>query len=91
MTSHRDGDVAGSSIERGIKQSHCLSDSVSGQYGISFPAISTGIFGYPLDAATDVAVNTVREKLAADRRSSASSSRACIEVLGVYRKPGISD
>lgn len=27
---------------------------------ISFPAISTGIFGYPLDAATDIAVETVR-------------------------------
>ena len=27
---------------------------------VSFPAISTGIFGYPLDAATDIAVETVR-------------------------------
>jgi O-acetyl-ADP-ribose deacetylase len=27
---------------------------------VSFPAISTGIFGYPLDAATDIAVDTVR-------------------------------
>ena len=27
---------------------------------MSFPAISTGIFGYPLDAATDIAVETVR-------------------------------
>jgi O-acetyl-ADP-ribose deacetylase (regulator of RNase III) len=27
---------------------------------VSFAAISTGIFGYPLDAATDVAVATVR-------------------------------
>jgi O-acetyl-ADP-ribose deacetylase len=27
---------------------------------VSFPAISTGIFGYPLDEATDVAVATVR-------------------------------
>ena len=27
---------------------------------VSFPAISTGIFGYPLDAATDIAVATVR-------------------------------
>jgi O-acetyl-ADP-ribose deacetylase (regulator of RNase III) len=27
---------------------------------ISFPAISTGIFGYPLDQAIDIAVTTVR-------------------------------
>jgi len=27
---------------------------------VSFPAISTGIFGYPLDAATDIAVEVVR-------------------------------
>ena len=27
---------------------------------VAFPAISTGIFGYPLDAATDIAVDTVR-------------------------------
>jgi O-acetyl-ADP-ribose deacetylase len=27
---------------------------------VSFPAIATGIFGYPLDEATDIAVATVR-------------------------------
>ena len=27
---------------------------------VSFPAISTGIFGYPLEQATDIAVATVR-------------------------------
>lgn len=31
---------------------------------IAFPAISTGIFGYPLAAATDVAVAVVRDALA---------------------------
>ena len=31
---------------------------------VAFPAISTGVFGYPLDAATKVAVETVRKVLA---------------------------
>lgn len=34
-------------------------DSV-GARSVAFPAISTGIFGYPLDAATAVAVDAVR-------------------------------
>ena len=35
-----------------------------GLKSIAFPAISTGIFGYPLGDATQVAVRTVREALA---------------------------
>jgi O-acetyl-ADP-ribose deacetylase len=31
-----------------------------GAASVAFPAISTGIFGYPLEAATDVAMSTVR-------------------------------
>jgi O-acetyl-ADP-ribose deacetylase (regulator of RNase III) len=30
---------------------------------IAFPALSTGIFGYPIEAAAKVAVGTVREEL----------------------------
>ena len=32
-----------------------------GATSVAFPAISTGIYGYPLDAATDVAISSVRE------------------------------
>ncbi len=32
---------------------------------IAFPAISTGIYGYPLRAATGIAVSTIRQELAA--------------------------
>jgi O-acetyl-ADP-ribose deacetylase (regulator of RNase III) len=35
-----------------------------GLASIAFPAISTGIYGYPLEAATEVAVATVRTELA---------------------------
>lgn len=36
-----------------------------GLRSVAFPAISTGIYGFPLDRATDIAVRTVREELAA--------------------------
>lgn len=36
----------------------------NGCRSIAFPAISTGIYGYPFEAATRIALATVREKLA---------------------------
>ena len=57
---------------------------------IAFPAISTGIYGYPLEPATDIAVTTVRAALDAG-----SSIRevvfACFsaEVLRAYGKAGV--
>ena len=57
---------------------------------IAFPAISTGIFGYPLVQATQVAVNTVRQHLA----GSTGIKRvffACFsnDVLEAYRQAGV--
>lgn len=40
------------------RNSLAMADEV-GAATVSFPAISTGIFGYPLDAATDIAIGTV--------------------------------
>ena len=61
-----------------------------GLSSMAFPAISTGIYAYPLEAATQIAVDTVREFLAR-----AVSVRevvfACFseEVLAAYRKAGV--
>ena len=41
------------------RNSLAIADEV-GATTLAIPAISTGIFGYPLDAATDIAVDTVR-------------------------------
>jgi O-acetyl-ADP-ribose deacetylase len=57
---------------------------------IAFPAISTGIFGYPLEPATDIALTAIRGAL--DAGSSIQEVVfACFspEVLGVYRKAGV--
>ncbi|MEN9749468.1 MAG: hypothetical protein RL149_546 [Actinomycetota bacterium] len=32
---------------------------------IAFPAISTGVYGHPIDEATEIAVRTIREEIAA--------------------------
>ncbi len=61
-----------------------------GCQSIAYPAISTGIFGYPLHEATDIAVKTIREYLA----GGSTVQRvvlACFsdEVLRTYRAAGI--
>ena len=57
---------------------------------IAFPAISTGIYGYPLEPATAIAVSTVGDAVAANP-SVGEVVFACFspEVLEAYRNAGI--
>jgi O-acetyl-ADP-ribose deacetylase (regulator of RNase III) len=61
-----------------------------GLHSIAFPAISTGIYGYPLRAATGIAVNTVREALA-DPGSITQVTFACFspDALAGYASEGV--
>jgi O-acetyl-ADP-ribose deacetylase (regulator of RNase III) len=54
---------------------------------IAFPSISTGIYGYPLEAATRVAVATVRDWAAAAPRTLQRVVFACFsqDALDAYR------
>ncbi|HEU5179545.1 MAG TPA: O-acetyl-ADP-ribose deacetylase [Candidatus Polarisedimenticolia bacterium] len=66
--------------------------SERGLRSIAFPAISTGIYGYPLPEATGVAVATIREALRAPS-SIETVVFACFsdEVLSAYRQAGVED
>jgi O-acetyl-ADP-ribose deacetylase (regulator of RNase III) len=61
-----------------------------GLRSIAFPAISTGIYGYPLEPASAIAVSTVRDAVAADS-SVEEVVFACFspEVLRAYRQAGV--
>ena len=59
---------------------------------IAFPAISTGIYGYPLDAATRIAVRTVREAASSGAGSLQVVVFACFDddTLSAYYREGVS-
>lgn len=61
-----------------------------GLRSVAFPAISTGIYGYPLEAATRVAVDAVREELEAPG-SPSHVVFACFnrEALEAYARAGV--
>ncbi|GGI99737.1 macro domain-containing protein [Neoroseomonas lacus] len=58
----------------------------AGGRSVAFPAISTGIFGYPADRATRIAVAAVREDVA--RHGDLDITFACFDqaMLDLYRK-----
>ena len=62
-----------------------------GLRSIAFPAISTGIYGYPLDEATKIAVATVTEDLARAAGSVDTVVFACFsrDVLDAYAREGV--
>ncbi len=64
----------------------------AGAHSIAFPAISTGIFGYPLDQATRIAVDTVRAAAEAAPDTVTLVVFACFsaEALEAYATEGVS-
>src|SRR5512145_472622 len=71
------------------RNSLALADA-QGLGSIAFPAISTGIYGYPLEAATKVAVATVRSELS-QSRSIRDVTFACFSknALAAYTAEGV--
>ncbi|HEV8612822.1 MAG TPA: O-acetyl-ADP-ribose deacetylase [Gemmatimonadales bacterium] len=61
---HGGSSAEASLLAKAYRASLRLADAHAVQ-SIAFPAISTGIYGYPLEAATEIAVRTCREALAA--------------------------
>jgi O-acetyl-ADP-ribose deacetylase (regulator of RNase III) len=60
---------------------------VNGVHSVAFPAISCGVYGYPLDAAATIAVREVRAWLAA-KASLAQAIFCCFgeETCRIYRR-----
>ena len=58
---------------------------------IAFPAISTGIYGYPLQPATAIAVREAREALARGDVERVVFTCFSAEVLKAYRAEGVAE
>lgn len=87
----RDGDAGEASLLASAYRSATRLAAEHGLRSIAFPAISTGIYGYPLQPATEIAVASVRAVL--DGGSSVEDVMfACFgpEVLAAYRRAGVS-
>ncbi len=79
---HSEADLLASCYRRSL----ALADA-HGLTSIAFPCISTGIYGYPIEQAAEVAVGVVREHAAGDT-SLAEVSFCCFSAadLAVYRR-----
>ena len=58
------GDKGEDALLAGCYRSSLEIAAANGIRSIAFPAISTGVYGYPLDRATGIAIAAVREGLA---------------------------
>ena len=58
----------------------------AGGHSIAFPAISTGIFGFPPEAATRIAVAAVREDLASHGELDVTFACFGADMLALYEK-----
>ena len=65
---HTVGSIYSGTSEDAVQLADCYRNSLElaktyDIHSIAFPAISTGVYGYPLDAATQIAVDTVTDWL----------------------------
>lgn len=69
---HTVGPIYSGTAENAAQLADCYRNSLNlakehGVHSIAFPAISTGVYGYPLEDATEIAVKTVAQWLEDDR------------------------
>ena len=90
---HTVGPIYSGSREDPVLLGNCYQNSLelakrNDLHSIAFSAISTGVYGYPLEAATAIAVKTVKEWLKANPAYDMSVIFSCFSqrVENVYRK-----